>query len=141
MGPLRRRLERFAGIGVLNTLIDVGLFAALVLPLGIVPATLVSTGVAMVFSYVANARFAFDASGLSWRSAAQFLGINAVNFWLIQPVVILAIAAALGAVIDGHDYAVSLAAKVASLVVSLTINFVVYDRFIWPRAHEAGQSG
>lgn len=127
-----RRLSRFAGIGVLNTLIDLGIYAALERPLGIVPATLVSTACGMTFSYFANALFAFGASQLSWRTAVQFFGLNAVNLWVVQPLVILAIDAALRSAV-GNDYHRALAAKLGATAVSMTINFLVYDRYIWPR--------
>ncbi|MFT4263039.1 MAG: GtrA family protein [Nocardioides sp.] len=133
MGVLRRRLGRFAGIGVLNTLIDMGLYALLLPHLAIVPAQIVSSGVAMVFSFIANARFAFGASGLTWRAAGSFFGINALNLWVLQPLVILGAAWAIHLAVDGHDYAVALVAKLVSFAVSLTINFVVYDRWVWPR--------
>lgn len=132
VAALRRRLSRFLGIGVVNTLIDVGLYAVLVPHLGIVPSTIISTGAGMLFSFVANARFAFGADRLTWKAAGQFFGLNAINLWALQPLVILGIAWVLERFID-HDYAVALLAKLGSLAVSMTINFLVYDRYIWPQ--------
>ncbi len=108
------------------------LFAVLQPHVGTVPATIVSTGAGMAFSLVANALFAFGAERLTLRAAAQFVGLNAVNLWLLQPLVILALAAVARQVI-ADDYHAVLLAKVASLGVSMTVNFVVYDRYIWPR--------
>jgi len=85
----------------------------------------------MAFSLVANALFTFGAERLTVRAAAQFVGLNAVNLWLLQPLVILALAALARQVI-ADDYQAVLVAKVASLGVSMTVNFVVYDRYIWP---------
>ncbi|WP_017935301.1 GtrA family protein [Nocardioides sp. Iso805N] len=129
---LVRRIGRFVGIGVLNTLLDLALFAVLEPHLGLVPATIVSTGVAMVFSFVANALFAFGATSLTWRAALTFFVPTAINMWVIQPVVIVALNHVAHQVYD-HDYLDALAAKLGATVVSLTINFLVYDRYVWPR--------
>ena len=108
------------------------LFAVLQPHLGTVPATLLSTAAGMAFSLVANALFAFDAARITLQAAAQFVGLNAVNFWLLQPLVILGLAALLREVV-ADDYRAVLLAKVASLVVRTVVNCVVYDRYIWPR--------
>jgi putative flippase GtrA len=118
---------------VLNTLLDLVLYAALVPHLGLLPATIVSTGVAMVFSFVANARLAFGATSLTWRAAAMFFVPTAANMWVVQPAVIELLDHLLRGIYP-HDYAAALLAKLGATGVSLTLNFVVYDRFVWPRA-------
>jgi putative flippase GtrA len=125
------RLSRFAIIGVANTLIDLLLFALLQPHLGTVPATITSTAAGMTFSLVANALFAFGAERVTLKAAAQFVALNAVNLWLLQPLVILGFAE-LTTRLVADDYVAVLLAKVASLGVSTTINFLVYDRYIWP---------
>ena len=65
---------RFAGVGVLNTLIDVGLFLLLHDRVGIVLANFISTSAGMAFSFVVNGLFTFKASRLTWRQAGLFLG-------------------------------------------------------------------
>ncbi len=137
--PLLHRLARFAGIGVINTLLDFALFALLVRPLGIVVAQIVASGISIAVSFVLNARFVFRAEELTWGAAARFFGTNLVNLWLLQPVVILGIAALIGHTVRS-DYAVELLAKLGSVAVSMTINFLVYDRYIWPRTPNTEQS-
>ncbi|MFD1719541.1 GtrA family protein [Georgenia deserti] len=126
------RVGRFAGVGVLNTLIDMGVYAILVPHLSIVPSTIISTACGMLFSFLVNAFFVFGAHRVTWKAAVQFFGFNAINLWLLQPVIILALNAVMEPVL-GHSYVAALAAKAGSLVVSATINFLVYDRYIWPR--------
>jgi putative flippase GtrA len=133
---LVRRLTRFVGIGVVNTLLDLALYALLEPSLGLLPATIVSTGCAMVFSYVANAFLAFGATRLSWRSAVQFFGLSALNLWIVQPVVIWLLDRVLHSVVH-DDYHRALLAKLAATAVSMTLNFLVYDRYIWPRTSVA----
>lgn len=135
---LLRRFSRFAGIGLLNTVVDFGIYAILVRPLGIVLAQIIATGVAMTVGFVLNARYAFSADQLTWQAAVKFFAVNAFNFWLLQPLVILGIAHVLHTFIDS-DYAVELLGKLGSLVVSMTINFLVYDRYVWPRTPVSGQ--
>ena len=137
---LLRRMSRFVGIGVLNTLLDLALYALLEPHLGLVRATIVSTGVAMVFSFVANALFAFGASSLTWRAAATFFVPTALNMWVLQPLAIVALDH-LAHHVWAHDYLDALAAKLGATVVSLTVNFVVYDRYVWPRTSLTGAAG
>jgi putative flippase GtrA len=127
-----QRVRRFIGIGVINTLLDLALYAVLEPHLGLVPATIVSTGIAMVFSFVMNALFAFGATSLTVRAAVTFFIPTALNMWVIQPVVIVLLHHLIR-LVDDHDYADALLAKLGATAVSLTINFLVYDRYVWPR--------
>jgi putative flippase GtrA len=131
-GGAFRRVSRFGVIGVINTALDFGLFALLAPRLGIIPATIVSTGAAMVFSYIANAFFVFGATALTWKSAAEFFGFNALNLWVLQAGVIQGLDYVLRPVVDG-GYPRALLAKLVSIGLSMILNYLVYDRFIWPR--------
>lgn len=135
-----QRARRFLGIGVLNTTVDIVLFALLEPHLGLIPATLASTAVSMTMSFVLNAFFAFGAAGLTWRAAVTFFAPTAVNMWVIQPLVIAGLYQVARA-LDGHPYLDALAAKLAATGVSLVINFVVYDRYVWPRTSHPSSDG
>ena len=130
---LRRRFPatvvRFACVGVVNTAIDVTLFWALVAPLGILAANLVSTSAGMAFSFLANGRFTFGASRLTVRQALMFLGTNGLTMWVLQPVLI---------VVGHHVFSVPLmVAKLLSLGGSVVANFLMYRYVVWPRLSQA----
>jgi len=115
---------RFAGVGVLNTAIDVGVFLLLHAPLGIVLANLVSTSAGMAFSFVVNGLFTFSARRLTWRQAGLFLATTGTTMWVLQP---LFIHAAL-LVVDPL-----LVAKIVAIGCSLVVNFAAYRFVVWPQ--------
>ena len=125
----RQTLVRFAGVGVLNTLIDLGLFALLHDHLGITLANFVSTSAGMLFSFVVNGRFTFRAERLRVRDAVLFVATTGTTMWVLQPLVIHALVWALG------DRLV-LVAKLLAIAVSVVANFVAYRWVVWPSAAE-----
>lgn len=95
VGAETKQIGRFGIIGVLNTLIDFGVFNLFVWAFGLSfftilgfplsPANLISTTAAMAFSFVANKSFVFRASGRSsLRQAAIFLTVTAFSVYIIQ---------------------------------------------------------
>ncbi len=122
-------------VGVINTLLDLGLFLLLHERLGIVFANFVSTSAGMTFSFVVNGLFTFRAGRLTLRHALLFLATTGAVMWLLQPVVIhtlLALAQAGGA--DPSATTTVLVVKVASIGVSFVANFAAYRYVVWPRA-------
>jgi putative flippase GtrA len=127
-------LRRFAAVGLVNTAIDVLLFAALHAPLGIVAANFVSTSAGMTFSFLVNGRFSFGAQRVALRDAVLFLAANGSTMWLLQPVLITL----------AHDLLASplMLAKVGALAVSVVANFLLYRYVVWPeRASEPDEGG
>jgi putative flippase GtrA len=127
-------LRRFAAVGLVNTAIDVVLFAALYAPLGIVAANFVSTSAGMTFSFLVNGRFSFGAQRVALRDAVLFLAANGSPMWLLQPVLITL----------AHDLLASplMLAKVGALAVSVVANFLLYRYVVWPeRASEPDDGG
>jgi putative flippase GtrA len=116
---------RFAGVGIVNTAIDVVLFWALQAPLGILTANFASTSAGMAFSFLANGRHTFGASRVTGRQAGMFLATNALTMWLLQPLLIHA----------AYDLAAVplLAAKFLALGGSVVANFLLYRYVVWPR--------
>ncbi|MCW2793352.1 MAG: GtrA family protein [Nocardioides sp.] len=128
---------RFAAVGVINTLLDVGLFLLLDDRLGIVAANAVSTSAGMAFSFVANGRFTFGAERLTVRHAAQFLATTGTTMWLVQPLAITGLLRAAGAVGTDPSAPVVLIAKLLAVGVSVTMNFLAYRHAVWrPDANE-----
>lgn len=116
-------MVRFALVGVVNTLIDFGLFLALHDRLGITLANFVSTSAGMTFSFVVNGLFTFAAGRLTLRHAALFLATTGTVMWLLQPLLIHLL---LGMV---DQIAV---VKVASIGISFVANFAAYRYVVWP---------
>lgn len=114
---------RFAGVGVVNTLLDLGLFLLLHGPLGLVLANFVSTSAGMTFSFVVNGLVTFRAGRLTLRHAALFLATTGVVMWALQPVFIHLL---LGVVDD------LLVVKVLSIGLSFVANFAAYRYVVWP---------
>lgn len=130
-----RRPLRFLLVGVLNTLIDIALFLLLTaLGMAVVPANMISTGVALAFSFLVNRAYTFRSDGRIVGQAVRFLVVTLIGLWVLQPVVIwlsllwletwLPTAAAL------------LVAKLAATVVSLTWNYLLYSAVVFRTGSE-----
>jgi putative flippase GtrA len=124
MRHLPRTFARFATVGVVNTLIDLLLFWALVAPLGILAANVVSTSAGMAFSFVANGRHTFGATKVTGHQAVAFLATNAFTMWLLQPAMIVLTRALAGTPL--------LPAKMLALGASVVTNFLLYRYVVWP---------
>jgi putative flippase GtrA len=123
---LPRTFTRFAMVGVVNTVIDVGLFWVLHPSLGIVVANLLSTSAGMTFSFVVNGRHTFGASHLTRGQAAGFLASNAFTMWVLQPVLMLTAGYVVGLPV--------MACKLLALAGSMVGNFLLYRYAVWPDA-------
>jgi putative flippase GtrA len=121
---LSRTLRRFAVVGIVNTAIDVALFALLHAPLGILVANFLSTSAGMTFSFLANGRFTFGARRVTARHAFLFLAANGSTMWVLQPLLITL----------AHDAfaAPMMVSKLAGLAVSVVANFLLYRYVVWP---------
>jgi putative flippase GtrA len=114
---------RFAAVGVVNTLLDLGLFLLLHDAFGIVLANFVSTSAGMTFSFVVNGLVTFKAGRLTLRHAALFLATTGVVMWALQPIFIHLLLQ----VFDDL-----LVVKVLSIGLSFVANFAAYKYVVWP---------
>lgn len=114
---------RFAGVGVVNTLLDLGLFLLLEDDLGIVLANVVSTSAGMTFSFVVNGLLTFRAGRLTLRHALLFLSTTGAVLWLVQPLVIHALVGVVEPLV---------LVKLLSIGFSFVANFVAYRYVVWP---------
>ena len=114
---------RFAGVGMVNTLLDVTLFLLLRDQLGIVGANFVSTCAGMTCSFVLNGLVTFGADRLTLRDAVLFVASTGTLMWVGQPLVIHAAVALTGQL---------LLAKAAAVGTCLVLNFVAYRFVVWP---------
>ncbi len=91
MGRLIEQFMRFGLVGVINTLLDFALFNLLAgkLRWRKIPANLVSTSVAMSFSFLANWHWVFPIhDGQPAERAARFLVVTLASGWIVQNAVI-----------------------------------------------------
>jgi putative flippase GtrA len=134
-GPARAQLSllsRFASVGVVNTLVDFGLFLLLVgLGLHTVPANLLSTTAGMAVSFAGNRRFVFGATGNRRRELALFVVVCGAGVWLVQPGVILGLSAVMSAGTNLSAFVIAPLSKAAAIVVAAIWNFVLYRRLVF----------
>ncbi|MDP2772503.1 MAG: GtrA family protein [Nocardioides sp.] len=123
---------RFAAVGVANTVIDIVLFMLLHDRIGILGANFVSTSAGMTFSFVVNGLFTFRAQRLTLRHAVLFLATTGTTMWLVQPLVIHGLLAALAGLGLAEDDLVVLVVKVLAIGVSFVLNFAAYRWVVWP---------
>lgn len=134
----RRKPLRFIAVGVTNTLIDFGvLFALTALGMALIPANMISTAIALGFSFAVNRTFTFGASGDVAAQAIKFLLVTLVGLWGLQPLALLAGMALLGenGPLGGllGDHLALLVSKLAATAVSMVWNYLLYDRFVFRR--------
>lgn len=122
---------RFALVGVVNTAIDVVVFAVLTAAgVGVLAANTVSTSAGMAFSLVANRSFSFRSSVPIRRVVVPFLLVNVVCLWVLHPLVILATAEVL-AVSGVPDRIAVVVGKGVAVLVGLVWNYAWYDRVVF----------
>jgi putative flippase GtrA len=126
---------RFAGVGVVNTAIDWGLFLVLHDRLGITAANFCSSSAGMVFSFVVNGLFTFRAERLTLKQALLFVATTGTVMWIAQPLLIHGWLWLLGQLGGDADLRLA-AAKLASIACSLALNFAAYRLVVWPVTHE-----
>ena len=124
----------FALIGVVNTLVDLGIFLIgyNVLGLKLIPANLMSWLVAVSCSYVLNSSitFAHESGGkLSWRSYATFVASGIAGVTANTTVLFVA-----------SYWVPVLAAKLMSILASFVVNFSL-SHFVVFRARDPQVSG
>ncbi len=146
-GPEITRVGKFGIVGVLNTFIDFVIYNVLSSAVGLtlVQSNIISTSIAMVFSFLANKHVVFKSDkGSSVKQAVLFFAVTAFGLYILQtgtiklltdvwllPVTLgLALSHLLG--ITGHDqFLAKNAAKAIATVVSLTWNYIMYKKVVF----------
>jgi putative flippase GtrA len=126
---------RFVLVGALNTTIDFGVFNLLLLlaHTPAVVASLVSTSVAMVLSYVLNRTFVFKpATKMHGKEALQFFAVTIVGLWVVQSVVIAQAGNFLhGLLFTSQTWESDDIAKIIAIGASTVWNYLWYSQLVF----------
>ena len=125
---------RFGLVGGVNTLLDFGiLFSLVFFGADKIVANFISTSIAFVFSFFVNRSFTFKSSGGDTkRQFGIFLVITLFGLWVIQPVIITAVAWSLRETGLANSI-VLLIGKLLATVVTLVWNYLLYARFVFKK--------
>ncbi len=145
--PEVKRVGKFGIVGVLNTAIDFTVLNLLRFGAGwaLVPANIVSTTIAMTFSFFANRHVVFERRGAIRRQLGLFLATTAFGLYVLQNLTIelltawwtmplhLALAAvrAVGIHQLGDAFIIVNCAKLIGTLVSLTWNYIMYKKVVF----------
>lgn len=133
-----RQIVKFASVGVVNTAVDFALFALLynVFDVHLLVANTASTGTALTTGFFLNSRYTFKNEANSKKIFAAYVAVTLVGLWILQPIIITMVSPVLLAHSVGYlnqDSAILLA-KVLSIVVSMTWNYLWYSFVIFKRS-------
>lgn len=130
------RIIRFVVVGVLNTAIDlIILFALTWLGVDVWLANICSTSVALLFSFVVNRSFTFQSSGNPRKQIVPFLAITLAGLWVLQPLVLVAVTSMMNGL--WGEYVGLFTAKILATVVSMTWNYLLYNRLVFKAGSSA----
>ena len=124
---------RFILVGIANTAIDFIVLLSLTaggLPL--VLSNILSTSVALTFSFFANRTFTFGSTGKKRSQAVRFLLVTLVGLWVLQPIVLVLAVPALEGMLSREASIV--VAKLIATVVSMVWNYLLYDSLVFRKS-------
>lgn len=140
---------KFSAVGIINTLLDFAILNIFATILGWprIPSNIISTTVAMTFSFFANRQLVFKPSGKSYfRQATLFLIVTAFGLYVLQNGIIYGLTElwtwpldlayllvenlGLGGVFS-LDFVYTNGAKAAATLVSLVWNFILYKKVVF----------
>lgn len=125
-------------VGLANTIIDFGLlFTLTAIGVALIPANMISTAVALTFSFFANRRFTFASNGSYLWQSVSFVVVTLIGLWALQPIVLLVGTNLLTETL-GLGWAL-LVAKIVATIVSMAWNYLLYDRVVF-RVRQANAS-
>ena len=135
----KSKVIRFAAIGAMNTVIDFGLlfvFKALGLP--VLLANVLSTSIAFSLSFTLNKKYTFKTSGTNVkRELALFIAVTLFGLWVLQGLVIMLTSPLISSVLHTNAETTLAIAKLAATAVSMTWNYIAYDRLVFTQKSKA----
>lgn len=127
---------RFGFVGIANTAIDFGvLFTLTAFGIPTLIANIFSTSTAFCFSFFANKKYTFKASGNPKREFLLFIVVTLFGLWGIQTLVITLVTALLAPTFLA-DSLVLIIAKLLAILASLIWNYTLYSHVVFKRQEE-----
>ena len=132
MKATKHRPLRFAIVGISNTVLDFTLMNLLSLAgLNLIIANTISTGIAMIYSFLMNKKWTFRNAGQDYlRQVILFFIFTAIGIWVIQNGLIILAKHYLPR-FGLSDRVFNNLAKLGASVFSLTWNYLTYNRFVF----------
>lgn len=131
----KSQLIRFGLVGGVNTALDFGLlFALKSIGLTAMMANVFSTSIAFVFSFFANKKYTFKSSGTNIvREMILFVVVTLSGLWVLQTGVIWLVLPHLSKLLGSPEVGL-LATKLIATVVSMTWNYILYDKLVFKKS-------
>lgn len=126
---------RFALVGGINTAIDFVVLFGLVnfAGLSIILSNIISTSVALSFSFYANKTFTFKDKGSSTKTKMLlFLGITLFGLWILQPIIIMITKSIFGQFVADNNI-ILLIGKLIATCATLVWNYFMYREFVFKK--------
>ncbi|HEX8182841.1 MAG TPA: GtrA family protein [Candidatus Saccharimonadales bacterium] len=132
--------SKFAVIGVLNTLVDFGIYYAVFQATGsIVIANILGTSAALVFSFILNSRYTFQTRQWTVRNFALFIVVTLFGVWVLQTLAIYGFNHLLQPILSGQsallgsysEIVSTLLPKLLATGISLVWNYLWYSKVIF----------
>lgn len=134
MIEVKSQKERFALVGIANTSIDFALlfiFKSLGLPVEI--SNILSTSAAFSFSFYANRKFTFKATGESLkREIPLFIIVTLTGMWGLQTLVLILLTPTMTDVFNSHNVGLFITKCIATGV-TLVWNYIFYSRLVFKK--------
>ena len=124
---------RFLVVGGTNTAIDMIILFSLVnfTGLSVFISNIISTSVALSFSFYANKTFTFKDDNKNLKTKmVTFLAITLFGLWVLQPIIIAITKSILGSLISDVN-TILLVGKLAATCVTLVWNYIMYRKFVF----------
>ncbi len=96
-----------------------------------IAANYASTGIALVFSFIANKTFTFqNKEGSTKKQLPVFLAVTLAGLWILQPIIIWGVTSTLPQTIESDGIRLFVA-KILATVASLVWNYIFYSRLVF----------
>ncbi|MCL1840651.1 MAG: GtrA family protein [Propionibacteriaceae bacterium] len=136
-------LLRYIGVGIFNSLLDLGLYTLFSVAIGIPPliANIMSTTVTLCVSYFLNRRLVFRSTVGYARSAAQFVVVTLFSGLVVQSCVIWVVTHGAPHVVPQvPSDLVKVVAKLIAMGVGMVTNYVGYHWLFTARREQRGRT-